>query len=191
RLAVNIYPIGLAAGDFNGDGRSDLAVATQLSPDLSLFEGVGDGTFVPPGTTATGIRSVPLVADLNGDGAADVAVVNREGQILFRRGRPGAPGSFTPALVINPDPEPAARDLALVRTPAGLLLAALDARQSALSFYALGGPTFARSAGPTVPGTLATRLAAGDLNGDGLGDLVVSAAGSSQVFIYLQHGAGR
>src|SRR5262249_44075656 len=165
RLAVNIYPIGLAAGDFNGDGRSDLAVATQLSADLSLFEGVGDGTFVPPGTTATGIRSVPLVADLNGDGAADVAVVNRDGEILFRRGRPGPPGSFTSPVVVNPD-GPAARDLAPVRTPVGLLLAALDARQSALSFYTLHGETFQRIPGPTVPGTLATRLVAGDLNGD-------------------------
>jgi hypothetical protein len=190
QLAVKNYPIALAAGDFNGDSRTDLAVATQLSADLSLFEGVGDGTFVPPGTTATAIRSVPLVADLNGDGAADVAVVNRDGEILFRRGRPGAPGSFTAPVVINPDPDPAARDLAPVRTPAGLLLAALDARQSALSFYALRGGMFARVPGPTVPGTLATRLVAGDLNGDGLDDLAVMAAGSSQVFVYLQSPAG-
>jgi hypothetical protein len=41
-----------------------------------------------------------------------------------------------------------------------------------------------------VPGTLATLLVAGDLNGDGLDDLVVMAAGSSQVFVYLQTPAG-
>jgi hypothetical protein len=147
RLAVKAYPIALATGDFNGDGRSDLAAATQLSADLSLFEGVGDGTFVPPGTTATAIHSVPLIADLNGHGAADVAVVNRDGQILFRRGRPGAPGSFTAPVVVNPDPDPAARDLAVVHTPGGLLLAALDARQSALSFYTLRSGTFTRIPG--------------------------------------------
>src|SRR5262249_36810203 len=56
--------------------------------------------------------------------------------------------------------------------------------------YTLRGGTFARIAGPTVPGTLATRLVAGDLNGDGLEDLVVLAAGSSQVFVYLQSPAG-
>jgi hypothetical protein len=190
RLATKDYPIALAAGDFNGDGRSDLAVATQLSADLSLFEGVGDGTFVPPSTTATEIRSVPLVADLNGDGAADVAVLNRDGLILFRRGRPGATGSFTAPVVVNADPDPAARDLALVRTPTGLVLAALDDRQSALSFYTLHGGTFTLTPGPTVPGALATRLVVGDLNGDGLDDLAVMAAGASEVFVYLQHGTG-
>src|SRR5262249_48719064 len=75
RLATKDYPIALAPGDFNGDGHSALAVATQLSADLSLFEGVGEGTFVPPSTTATEIRSVPLVAGLTGDGPAAGAVV--------------------------------------------------------------------------------------------------------------------
>jgi hypothetical protein len=113
-------------------------------------------------------------------------VIGHGGRILFRAGRPGAGGSFEAPTVVNPEPELAARDLALVRTPAGLILAALDAEQPALSFYLPHGNTFFRVAGPTVPGALPTRLIASDLNGDGLDDLLVAANGSSQVFVYLQ-----
>src|SRR5262249_56550417 len=69
----------------------------------------------------------------------------------------------------------------------GLLLAALDARDSALSFYVRQPDgAFRRTPGPAVPGLLPVALAAQDLDGDGLSDLVVAAAGSSQVFVFFQ-----
>ena len=50
-----IYPDGnesadaIVAGDFNGDGKLDLAVAepTATSDDISMLLGNGDGTFQP------------------------------------------------------------------------------------------------------------------------------------------------
>ena len=181
----------LVTGDFNGDGHLDLAIAKSLSAAGSVFLGLGDGTFVAPDTIATTVRATPLLADLNGDGVPDLAVLGRTGTILLRRGRPHQPGEFDPPVVVNPEPDRAARDLARVVTPRGILLAALDVTQSAVSLYAPGpNGTFTRTAGLTVPGILPVRLAAADLNGDGRDDLVVAAAGSNQVFVYLQNPAG-
>ena len=38
-------PVAIVAGDFNGDGRTDLAVANADSNDVSVLLGNGDGTF--------------------------------------------------------------------------------------------------------------------------------------------------
>jgi hypothetical protein len=188
---VAAYPRALVADDFNNDGRTDLAVATQFARDVSMLLGLGNGTFLRPDTISNEIHATPLVADLNGDGTPDVAVLNHAGEILLRSGRPDSPGAFDPPVVLNPDPRFAARELALVRTGHGLVLAALDARDSALSFYARGPDgTFTRTPGPTIPGILPVRLASGDLNGDGRDDLVVAATGTNQVFVYLQQADG-
>jgi hypothetical protein len=188
---VAAYPGALVGDDINNDGRTDLAVVTQFAGDVSILQGLGDGSFVSPDTISNEIHATPLVADLNGDGTPDVAVVNRAGEILLRYGRPDAPGTFDPPVVLNPDPRFAVRDLALVRTGGGPVLATLDVRDSALSFYSRRPDgTFRRTAGPTVPGLLPVHLTAGDLNGDGRDDLVAAATGTNQVFAYLQRADG-
>lgn len=71
----------LASGDFNGDGRIDLAVSL-ISPEfsLALLTGNGDGTFNAPVTfanTATQDDSPAIVAtDLDNDGRLDVVLAH-------------------------------------------------------------------------------------------------------------------
>jgi hypothetical protein len=76
-FAAGSYPISVAVGDFNGDGRPDLAVANYFSFDVSVLLGNGDGTFGAQARFAAG--SYPgsvAVGDFNGDGRPDLAVAN-------------------------------------------------------------------------------------------------------------------
>jgi hypothetical protein len=64
-------------GDFNGDGKQDLAVANAGSNNVSILLGDGAGNFSAPTNfdAGTSPRSV-AVGDFNGDGKQDLAVAN-------------------------------------------------------------------------------------------------------------------
>jgi FG-GAP-like repeat/Bacterial Ig-like domain (group 3)/Putative Ig domain/FG-GAP repeat len=70
---------GMATGDFNGDGKPDLAIL-NADNSISIFLGNGDGTFTAKasaGTLSGGLGL--LVADFNGDGKLDLATGNAAG----------------------------------------------------------------------------------------------------------------
>lgn len=50
----------LLTGDFNGDGKTDLAVADSYSDIITILLGNGDGTFTTSGTVHSGARNVQL-----------------------------------------------------------------------------------------------------------------------------------
>ncbi|HKS73077.1 MAG TPA: VCBS repeat-containing protein [Terriglobales bacterium] len=68
------HPVAIASGDFDRDGNADLAVVNS-NHTVSVFTGLGDGSFRDRLDYAIGVdgRSI-VVADINGDGKADIAV---------------------------------------------------------------------------------------------------------------------
>src|SRR5437660_9666381 len=70
-------PYASAVGDFNGDGKQDLAVTNVSTNSVSILLGNGDGTFGAPATFPVGNAPTSIaVSDFNGDGKEDLAVAN-------------------------------------------------------------------------------------------------------------------
>ncbi len=160
-------------GDFNGDGRTDLAAANQYDNNASVLLGNGDGTFTTPGQLATDLHATPLVADVNGDGTDDVLVIDAAGEILYRQGIPEELADLLPPVTVNPGNP--ARDIAYVSTPLGPVIAAVDSLDNAVSFYAYQAGGFVRR-GYVLTGRLPAQIVSGNLFGDGGNDLVVRNA---------------
>jgi hypothetical protein len=87
--------LGIAAGDFNGDGKLDLLVNTGDSPIQVLLNN-GDGTFAVSDTPALGFEGM-IVGDFNSDGKLDFLaqsfefVGNGDGTFTLGQGLPVTP----------------------------------------------------------------------------------------------------
>jgi len=185
-------PLAVAVGDFNGDGKLDLAVANGFTNNVSVFLGNGDGTFQTGVDYKVGTLPAALaVGDFNADGKLDLAVANNTTlnvSILLGNGD----GTFQPAVnfrggggsvVVGDFNGDGKLDLALANTnnPSGM------GRISVL--LGNGDGTFQTGVDYTaLPGT--DSIAVGDFNGDGRLDLAVANVGSNGVSVLLGNGDG-
>jgi hypothetical protein len=89
---VGIDPSSMTLGDFNGDGRADLAVSNSGSNNVSILLGDGVGNFSAPINVAVGTNPVSISAgDFNGDGKQDLVVANKDSRnlsVLINRNNP-------------------------------------------------------------------------------------------------------
>src|SRR5439155_4821028 len=76
-LPAGSNPSSVAVGDFDGDGKPDLAVAIPRSNHVLVLLGTGEGTFQAALAFAAGSHPVSVaVGGVTGDGKLDLAVGN-------------------------------------------------------------------------------------------------------------------
>jgi hypothetical protein len=194
--ATGSVPFSVAVGDFNGDGKLDLAVANYGSNTISILLGDGKGNFSLASSPATGIYPASItVGDFNGDGKLDLAVVNVCGSIPDCNGTtPGTAsvllgdgtGNFTLASSPVTGVEPESITVGDFNGDGKLDLATANINSNTVSIL-LGDGTgqFALTSSPTT-GNGPRSIAMGDFNGDGNLDLAVANNNSNTVSILVQ-----
>jgi hypothetical protein len=188
--SVGISPNSVATGDFNGDGKIDLAVTNGTSNDVSVMLGNGDGTYQTAVNYATGAGpQYVVVGDFNGDGIPDLATANSDGSVSLLLGN--GDGTFKAAISYQTGTRLAylaADDY----NADGKLDLAIPYWTNVGVFVALGNGdgTFQAPLNTQIYVTEGTQpIAAADFNGDGKADLAVATTNNA-VSILLGNGDG-
>jgi len=78
-VPVGANPVDVTTGDFNQDGKPDLAVSDFGSDDVTILLNTGSGTFTPAAQSPVAVPAHParvVTADLNNDGKLDLVTAN-------------------------------------------------------------------------------------------------------------------
>jgi hypothetical protein len=185
---VGSNPDAVISADFNGDGYPDLAVTNAGDATVTILLNNGTGKLVP--TTTVNVGGTPYAltyGDFNRDGHEDIAVANALGNsvtVLLGDGNgnftaaPGSPIStgYTPTSIVTAD----------FNNDGYLDLAVANYFDSSVSIlYGDGNGGFTAGAPLTLAdGANPLAIATGDVNSDGVPDLLISDS-SGNLSLYL------
>ena len=191
---TNSAPRAVTIGDFNGDGKSDLAVSdydiNSATDSISVLLGNGNGTFQPAAITAgLTVNSSIATGDFNGDGKSDLVITSPNSNVVSVYLGNGN-GTFQARTDFATAVASGAVTIADINGDGKLDLAMASYNSSAVAVMLGNGngtfqpqTTYAVGSGPDD-------VAIGDVNGDGKLDLVVESQNSADVSVFLGNGDG-
>jgi uncharacterized repeat protein (TIGR01451 family) len=186
---IGTNPTALATGDFNRDGKPDVAMATAGN-QIVVMLGSGTGLFQSSVYYTAGTAPVSIASgDFNGDGKQDLAVANAisnnvsillgNGDGTFQTAIAYAAGSNPFSLTVADFNRDGKADLAVANNGTNnvsILMGQGDGTFLAAVSYAAGSGPF--------------WVSAADLNGDGTPDLAIADYNSNKLAILLGNGDG-
>lgn len=197
-----IGPYKVAAADFTGDGLTDLLVAFHDAGDVVVEKGDGHGNFSPVSRSPLCARQFGMVGgaynissgDIDGDGRLDVAVGCRDNVVIVATNR--GDGTFTQRARFLT--EGSAKGVKLQDLNGDSRVDLLyTSRGKPTAEYLAGGTLFVRPGrgdgtfGDPLTldaGNSAYYVDSGDLNGDGIPDLVAANQRKGGVSYWLNPG---
>lgn len=192
-------PMGLAAADFDGDGDTDLAVVLKGEGGVAILTNDGAGQFTRTSFIATAAGAISIAAaDLNLDGRVDLVVANQADGSISKltntaQGFAVRQTVFFPSVLPAPIPPVSCQ-------PVAMTIADLDGNGWPDVAVACAGDDTVRIVsnhfglltvtGRYVGGPSPIAVAAADLDGDLLLDLVVADREAPQLTLLKQDMAG-
>jgi hypothetical protein len=192
---------GFVTGDFNGDGKADIAGIgnvqvsnTTASGEVVVLDGKGDGTFQALRVVDNGLLNPDGIAaaDFNGDGHVDLAVIAlglsfgsspQPGNVRIYRGI--GDGTFQPAQILNSTLNPRVMGVGDVNgdgRPDVVVLSVppLSFNGTLEVYLANSNGSFTAVPSRAMPDAGSTSsIAIGDIDGDGHADLVLGGCCNS------------
>lgn len=171
-VATTGAPGNVASGDFNNDGKQDLAAAIYSGSKISIFLGNGSGSFSAGTPVSITAPNYVLVGDFNADGNKDLAVGSNYKISIFLGTGAGTFGA--PTVYSNINYGPIYMTLADVNSDGiqDILCTTIGGSKYYYVLIGVGNGTFVASSHYAGYADDVTCLASGDVNSDGFPDII-------------------
>jgi hypothetical protein len=190
--ATGSSPSGIGSGDFDGDGIFDLAIANRDDNTVSILLGLGTGVFKAQAIFSTGASSESgaiSVADFNGDGKQDLAVMKRGNNTITILLGTGS-GTFSPQIDYATGSRPSGLTIGDFNADGKLDLAVTNNGAGNVSVLTGTGKGTFQTGITYATGVTPSGIATGDFNGDGRQDLAISNNSDNTISILMGTSAG-
>ena len=184
-------PTSITSGDFNGDGKADLATANRKSNDVTILLGAGDGTFDPGLSVSVGRSPTSITThDFNRDGVDDWATTDVDDKTISMAF--GGPTIGQPVQFPVDSGKPNGLAIADLNNDGFGDLATANSAEDSVALLlgsdrlAYGEPLRYR----TNSGDDPTGVAYGDLNEDTVPDMIVANVSSHELSLLIGYGDG-